>query len=242
MDFTSVTRLAEVIGVNLILCGDNAVIVGLALHRLPPSRQRRASIIGITAAVVLQIAATLTVASLLRLPVISSLGGMVLIWIAFRMGPKKDEDRAVSDGHHRDDFPESILTLITAYLVMCLDNILAVAAVAREHPIFIVFGLLLSCGLLIPGSLFIAGVMKRYPLLVSAASALLGWVGGAMIAAPLAAFGHGLESTAAQIIIPSLIAVVVISASTWWSFCKQNVPLLRSLKWSIRDRDRLHGR
>jgi YjbE family integral membrane protein len=213
-NFADTARLIEIVGVNLILSGDNAVVVGLAIRKLPAAQRKTASIAGITGAVVVQTAATLTVASVLRLSVVSCIGGILLTWIAIRLLQDNGGSPGSLDGS--GDVFHSIITVISAYLVMCLDNILAVAAVAREHPALLVFGLLLSCVLLIPGSLLIAELMKRYPLLVTAGAALLGWTAGTMIAPALALFRHGLDGKMAQTLAPLLMTIVIVTSPSWW--------------------------
>lgn len=213
-DFANVARLIEIITVNLILSGDNAVVVALALHKLPAAQRKVASIAGLAGAVLVQIAATLTVASLLRLAAVSCVGGCLLTWIAIRL--LHDDGGEVSPGQDSPGLSHSIAAVIIAYLVMSLDNILAVAAVAQAHHTLLVFGLLLSCSLLVPGSLIIAEVMKRYPLVVTAGAALLGWTAGTMITPALMLLGGVNESKTVQILTPYLIAILVVTSTWWW--------------------------
>lgn len=214
-DFADAWKLVEIVGVNLILSGDNAVMVGLALRKLPATQRKTASIAGIGGAVLVQIMATLTIASLLRLPVVSCVGGILLTWVAIRL-LRNDSGREASFGEAGRSAWHSIVTVIAAYLVMCIDNILAIAALAQAHPALLVFGLLLSCALLIPGSVLVAELMRRYPLLVTAGGALLGWTAGTMITSAVALFRDGPHGIMAQMLVPALVTTLVVTSPRWW--------------------------
>jgi predicted tellurium resistance membrane protein TerC len=109
-----------------------------------------------------------------------------------------------------------MVTVVFAYLVMCLDNILAIAAVGQDHPALLALGLTMSCVLLIPGSLVIAELMKRYPLLVRIGAGVLGWTGGTMVAAALPVLGDRFSGPMAQFLVPVLTAATVVSSPSWW--------------------------
>jgi YjbE family integral membrane protein len=214
-NFADAALLAEVVGMNSILSGDNMVVVGLALRQLPVAQRKTASVAGITGAIVIEIAATLLVASALRFPVVECVAGVLLTWIAIRL---VRNNAASSDSLNESpaNLRHPILSVTTGYLVMCADNVLAVAALARGHPVPLAVGLLLSCALLIPGSLLIADLMRRYPLLVTAGAAVLGWTAGTMMAAVLPRFRNSLESEIVQPITALLMAVIVLTSPLWW--------------------------
>jgi YjbE family integral membrane protein len=216
-------RLFEIVGVNILLSGDNAIAVGMAIHNLPTTQGQIASAAGIGAAILLQIAATLTVARLLKLPAVSLAGGFLLCVIAIRL-TRKDGDLPqptpyafLDEGLYR-----SIVTVTGAYFVMCFDNILAIAAVGRGHPVLLVVGTLLSSAVIIPTSLVIANLMKRYPVMLTIGSAILGWVSGSMLAAVASLLGHLPIGPVTQILIPAVITVIVVTSPWWWRSRNRN--------------------
>jgi YjbE family integral membrane protein len=214
--FLDAAHLIEIIGVNLVLSGDNAIVVGMAIRRLPAVQRKTALIVGIAGAMAVQIAATLTVAWVFQRPVVSCIGGILLMWIAIGL-LQNDGGTTDAVGVHNGSVRHSIVMVATAYLVMCLDNIVAVAAMARGHLALLVFGLLLSCVLLLPGGLLIAEMMKRYPSLVMAGAGVLGWTAGLMIVQALMAFfGYAFDGELVQKLIPLLMAVVVVTSPLWW--------------------------
>jgi YjbE family integral membrane protein len=218
-NFADVARFLEIVGTNLILSGDNVIVVGLVIRKLPAPRRKIASIAGVAGAAMIQIAATLTAAWVLRLPVVSCIGGVLLAWIAIRLLQNDVSNSSVIRISSKD-MRRSILTVMAACLVMCLDNVLAVAAVAGDHLVLLVYGLLLSCALSIPCSLLIADLLKRHPLLITAGAAVLGWTAGIMIVPALSFFGNVFDGTAARILVPPLITIVVITSPWWWPSCE----------------------
>lgn len=217
-------RLFEIAGVNIMLSGDNAVVVAMAIRNLPVAQRKIASAAGISGALLVQIAATLTVASLLEHPLVSLVGGLLLGWVAIRLLQEngKPQERAVAEPpdqrlHH------SILIVLGAYLVMCLDNILAIAAVGHGHPELLVFGLLLSGALLIPASLLIADLMRRYPITLMVGAALLGWTAGSMIAVLPSHLNEILHGRIDQLFIPAAMTVVVVTSPLWRRWADKNV-------------------
>ena len=215
---TDAARLLEVAGVNLILSGDNAIVVAMAIRQLPEAERKIASIAGISGALMVQAIVTLTLASLLEFPAISVAGGILLGFIAIRLLRENSEgglnqvlaERSTRGLHH------SILLVVGAYLVMCLDNILAIAAVGHGHPAILVFGILLSGALMVPASLLIANLMKKYPITLKVGAGLLGWTAGSMIAVIVPPFSKRFDGQIAQIFIPAMMTVVVVTSSWWW--------------------------
>lgn len=218
-------RLLEIAGVNVVLSGDNAVVVAMAIRNLPTTQRRIASAAGISGALLLQTAATLTVASLLGHPAVSLSGGFFLAWIAIRLLHQSGNtgQPAVDEPPYRR-LHHSILTVLFAYLVMCPDNILAIAAIGRGHPDLMVLGLLLSAGLLVPASLLIADLMKRYPLTLTVGAGLLGWTAGSMIAVIPLRLNDLLRVPFNQIFIPAAMTVAVVTSPWWWPSGDENLP------------------
>ncbi len=217
-------RLFAIVGVNILLSGDNAIAVGLAIHNLPTKQGQIASAAGIGLAILLQIAATLTVVRLLKLPAFSLAGGLLLCLIAIGLTRR--------DGNLRQpphDFPlqtlrRSIVTVTGAYFVMCLDNILAIAAVGQSHPVLLIVGMLLSGAVIIPASLMITNMMKRYPVTLTIASAILGWVAGSMLAMVASGLGHLPMEPVSQFLITVGITVIVLISPRWWRSESRNAP------------------
>ncbi len=217
LSFNDAARLFEVAGVNILLSGDNAVVVGMAIRNLPAAQRKVASAVGISGAMLVQTAATLTVASLLEYPVVLLAGGFLLVWIAIRLlRDNGNAQETVRCGRTDQDLHRSIITVAGAYLVMCLDNTLAIAAVGRGYPALLVFGLLLSAALLVPASLLIANLMKRYPVTLAVGAGILGWTAGSMIAAVLSPLGESLCVRFTQLITSVVMTVVVVTSPLWW--------------------------
>jgi YjbE family integral membrane protein len=159
--------LGQIIAFDLILSGDNAVVIGMAANRLPPIHRRRAIVIGGAGAVILRVIFTALVALLLDVPLIQAAGGLLLIWIAYRLvKPHGSEEARVTEA---DTLMQAIRTIIIADAVMSLDNMLAVGAAAHGELWLLLFGLGLSIPLLLFGSELISRLLSRVPVLM--------WVG-----------------------------------------------------------------
>ncbi len=167
MEFESIGALSRIIAFDLILSGDNAVVIGLAANRLSADNRRRAILVGGAGAVILRIIFTALVAYLLDIPLLQAAGGLLLIWIAFRLA----KPHAPEEAHVRsaDSLIAAIKTIILADAVMSLDNMLAVGAAAEGELWLLLFGLALSIPILLFGSELISRLLSRYPILV--------WVG-----------------------------------------------------------------
>lgn len=213
--FIDAARLFEIAGLNIILSGDNVIVVGMAIRNLPPAQGRISSAAGIGGAVVVQTVATLMVASLLELPAVSLAGGILLILIAIRLA-RQDGLRSQPADIQAGSLPGSIMTVIVAYLLMSLDNVVAVAAVGREHPALLALGLAFSGALLIPASLLTANLMRRYPLTLRIGAGLVGWTAGSMIAALLPPLSEILQGRIVQLFIPAVTTVGVVTSPWWW--------------------------
>jgi len=169
----------QIIMIDAVLSGDNAVVIALACRNLPPAQRRRGLLWGVVGAVVLRIVLTSTTALVLGLPWLKLAGGLLLLWIGVRLMVPGDED-----GHDiapADHLWGAIRTVVIADFVMSLDNVVAVAGAAHGDLGLLVFGLLVSIPLIIGSSQVVLHLMERWPLLVVLGAALLGWVAGAMI-------------------------------------------------------------
>jgi len=171
--------LGAIIWVNIILSGDNAVVIALAARSLPQRQQRQAVIWGAGAAVVLRIVLTVVAVELLKLPYLKLLGGALLLWIAVKLlVPEDDDGDGVTSSAH---LLGAIKTILIADLVMSLDNVIAVAAVAKGSVLLLVLGLLISIPLVVFGATMLMKVMERYPVIITVGAALIGYVSGEML-------------------------------------------------------------
>ena len=171
--------LLQIIWINVLLSGDNAVVIALACRSLPEKARRTGIVLGAGVAVVLRILFTGIVATLLALPWLKLIGSLALMWIAVDLAaPNEGGEDAVAAS---DSLWKAVGTVVVADLVMSLDNVVAIAAAARGHWELFVFGLLLTIPLIIAGSSLVMAVIDRFPLLVWAGAALLGWVAGEML-------------------------------------------------------------
>lgn len=166
--------LLSIIGINIILAGDNAVVIALAARGLPPELARRAIVYGALLAVVLRIVLTSLVVLLFTVPFVKAVGGLLLLIIAWRLGTQDDEDPDVSEAA---ELRTAILTILSADLVMSLDNVLAVAGAAKGNYVLIALGLAISIPIVMGGATLLLGVMRKYPLLVYVGVGLVAWTG-----------------------------------------------------------------
>ena len=172
------TGLGQIILINLVLSGDNAVVIALAARSLPAPQQKQAIFWGSGAAVVMRIALTVVAVELLRLPYLKIIGGLLLLWIAIQLLLPEGEGEA--HGGKRVGFWSALRTILIADLVMSLDNVIAVAAAAKGSLALLVIGLAISVPLVIFGSTLLLKVMERFPIIITIGAALLGWVAGEM--------------------------------------------------------------
>src|SRR4051812_10062251 len=175
--------LAKIIGVNVILSGDNAVVIALAARSLPAKQQKQAVFWGAGAAIVLRIALTLFAVALLELPWLKLVGSLLLFWIGIKLLIPEDDDPDIKASEH---MMVAIRTILIADLVMSLDNVIAVAAAAGGSVILLVLGLAISIPLVIFGATLLIKLMERYPVIITIGAGLIGWVAGEMLIADMA--------------------------------------------------------
>jgi YjbE family integral membrane protein len=169
--------LAKIIGVNIVLSGDNAVVIALAARSLPPKQQRQAIFWGAGAAIVLRIILTVFAVALLTLPWLKLVGAALLLWIGVKLLMPEE---AGEDIDASDSLMAAIKTILIADLVMSLDNVIAVAAAAGGSLVLLVLGLAISIPLVIFGATMLIKVMERWPVIITLGAALLGFVAGEM--------------------------------------------------------------
>jgi len=170
--------LLKIIGVNIVLSGDNAVVIALAARSLPPKQQKQAIFWGAGAAVVLRIVLTMFAVALLMLSWLKIVGGLLLFWIGIKLLVPEDGDDNVSAS---DNLMVAIRTILIADLVMSVDNVIAVAAAAGGSMTLLILGLAISIPLVVFGATLLVHLMERYPVIITVGAALIGLVAGEML-------------------------------------------------------------
>ena len=172
------TGLMTIIWVNIILSGDNAVVIALAALSLPKHQQGKAIFWGAGAAVVLRIILTIIAVEMLKISFLKIIGGLLLFWIAVKLLMSEDGDANVKSS---DNLIQAIKIILIADLVMSLDNVVAVAAAAKGSILLLVLGLAISIPLVIFGATILMKLMERYPIIVIIGAALIGSVAGELL-------------------------------------------------------------
>ena len=175
--------IIKIVWIDMLLSGDNAVVIALAARSLPPEQQRKAILMGAGFAIVLRVVLTFVAAKLLQLPFLELAGGILLLWIGVGLLKGESADDA-NNGEQKGSgsMAAAIRTIVLADLVMSLDNVIAVAATAGGDFVLLIFGLAVSIPLMIFGSTLMIKLMTRFPWIVPAGAALIGWVAGETIA------------------------------------------------------------
>jgi YjbE family integral membrane protein len=177
---TYALQVLRIIGIDIILAGDNAVVIALACRSLPQKQRMMGIILGAGAAIMLRVLFTLIVQRILDISLLKLVGGLVLLWIAVKLLIAEESDG--DDVKSGSSLWEAVRIVAIADMVMSLDNVLAIAAAAHGDPDLIIFGLLVSIPLVVGGATLITNLLTRYPVLVWAGAALLGWIAGELIA------------------------------------------------------------
>jgi YjbE family integral membrane protein len=172
------TGLMMIIWVNIVLSGDNAVVIALAARSLPKRQQGKAIAWGAGAAVVLRIILTIVAVEALKWPYLKIIGGLLLLWIATKLLMPEDGG---DDVESSENLIQAIKVILIADLVMSLDNVIAVAAAAKGSVLLLVLGLAISIPLVIFGATLLMKLMERYPIIITIGAGLLGWVAGEML-------------------------------------------------------------
>jgi YjbE family integral membrane protein len=171
--------LGQIIVADLLLAGDNAVVIALAVRSLPAAQQKKAIIFGTVAAVVMRVALTIVAAQLLTFPYLKIIGAVALLYVGVSLLLPDDHDEGsdLAKGA-TGSMSAAIRTILIADLVMSLDNVIAVAAASRGDTLLLVLGLLISIPLVVYGSTLLLKVIERFPVIVWIGAALLGYIAG----------------------------------------------------------------
>ena len=204
--------LSQIILINIVLSGDNAVVIALACRSLPARQQKKAILFGSVGAIVLRVILTFFAVYLLTLPYLKLVGAALLLWIGVGLLKGEDDDGDIAENA---GLMAAIKTIIIADFVMSLDNVIGVAAAAHGNVALLVMGLVISIPLIVFGSTIILRLMTRFPVIITAGAGLLGWVAGEMaISDPVIAHTvenfHWLHTGA-----PVAGAVLVVAIGKW---------------------------
>jgi len=172
-------EIFEIIWINILLSGDNAILIALACRQLSAHQRRWGVFLGALGGVILRVVFTLIVVELLGVPLLKAAGSLLLLLVAIKLLIDETEP---SDVKAKPNLWGAVMSIIMADAVMSLDNVIAIAAAARGSARLIIFGLVLSVPIVMFGAGFLLKALERFPLLVWAGAALLGWVSGEMMA------------------------------------------------------------
>ena len=174
--------LLQIIGIDILLSGDNAVVIALACRSLPANQRRRGIILGAGAAIVLRVIFAAFIVHLLAVPYLKIVGGLLLFWIAIKLLQPEEESHDADGVDPARNLYQAIRTIVVADAVMSLDNVVAIAAAAKGDVALLALGLLISIPLIVYGSTLILHLLDRYPVIIAVGGALLGYIAGETIA------------------------------------------------------------
>jgi YjbE family integral membrane protein len=216
--------LAEIGWINILLSGDNAVVIALACRSLPHDMRKWGILLGVGPAIVLRIIFTAFVGALLAIPFLKLVGSALLLWIAVGLMLPDAGDDPAHPGEHHGSLWVAIRTIVVADVVMSLDNVIAIAAAAKGDTLMLVAGLLLSMPMIIFGSALLLRVMDRFPILIAAGAGLLGWIAGELaVSDPLV---HAWAEHRGPLVakgVPALGAVLVVTTGYLWAAQRRRV-------------------
>jgi len=170
--------LLKIIAIDIVLSGDNAIVIAMATRNLPVEQRNKAIFWGTAGAVILRILFAIIIVWLLKIPYVNIIGGLLLLWIAFKVLVGEEEEAHISA---QSGLSKAIGTIILADAVMSLDNVVAVAGAANGHVFMIALGVAISIPIMIFGSKFIVKAMEKYGWIAYVGSGILAWTAGEMI-------------------------------------------------------------
>jgi YjbE family integral membrane protein len=172
------TALGMIIFIDLILAGDNAIVIGLAARKLPPEQQKKAIFWGTFGAVAIRIVATVLIVYLLKIPGLQLVGGLLLVWIAYKLMITEEGHKEIQP---KDTLWASIRTIVIADAAMGIDNVIAVAGAAHGDTLLVVIGLLISVPIVVWGSTLFIKLVNKFPSIVYIGSGVLAYTAAKMI-------------------------------------------------------------
>ncbi len=204
--------LSQIVLINIVLSGDNAVVIALACRSLPPHQQKKAIVFGSVGAIVLRVVLTFFAVMLLDLPYLKLIGAAALLWIGVGLLKSDDGDENL-EGH--SNLASAIKTIVVADLVMSLDNVIGVAAAAKGNVVLLVVGLVISIPLIIFGSAILLRIMGRFPIIITLGAGLLGWVAGEMAMSDPAISVWSAQQHTLHMLAPAAGALAVVALGKW---------------------------
>lgn len=221
--------VGQIILIDILLGGDNAIVIALACRHLPPQLRMKGIVYGTAGAIIIRIVLIAFAVTLLTLPYLKLIGGLLLLWIGAKLLVDDEEDLDGINGGDR--LATAIKTIIVADLAMSIDNVIAVASAAEQADasykmVLVVFGIMVSIPVVIWGSSIVLKIMDRVPSLITAGAALLGYLGGSMIAGDAAVagwFAALLPSTllhfpdiGVRLSLAGIVGALLVVAGRWW--------------------------
>lgn len=177
--------VGQIILIDILLGGDNAVVIALACRGLPPKQRKLGIIYGTAGAILLRVVLIAFALALLAIPYLKVVGGLLLIWIGVKLLMPQDEGEDHGNIQSSDKLWAAVKTVIVADLVMSVDNVLAIAGAAEsagQHQLpLVIFGLLVSIPIIVAGSQIVLKLMDRFPIIITLGGMLLGWIAGQMM-------------------------------------------------------------
>lgn len=208
--------LGSIILLDILLGGDNAVVIAMAANKLPANLRRKAILIGTGGAVVIRLVMTLIAVWLLTIPFLQALGGLILLPIAVKLLVPAEQEKNVTDS---DSLMGAIKTIIIADAAMGVDNVLAIAGASHGSFLLVACGFLISIPIIVGGSTVIGKLMDRFPVILYAGAGLLGWTAGSMIGHDkiLGTLMQQMAGTWAPMTLQIVLAAGVIAIGLWMS-------------------------
>lgn len=177
-----IMALLSILMIDIVLSGDNAIVIALASRNLPKEQQKKAIFLGTAGAIIVRVVLTIFVLYLMKVPFLQLIGGILLLWIAYNL-LSDDKDENIETVKTSKNLATAIRTIIFADLIMSLDNVIAVAGAAKGHVPLIIIGIAISIPIMVWGSRLILRIMERFPIILYIGVAILAWTGGSMILA-----------------------------------------------------------
>jgi len=206
----------QIMGINILLSGDNAVVIALAVRGLPARQRLWGMVLGAGCAAVLLILFTAIVATLMQLPYLKFAGGLALFWVAIKLVTPDESHDGGDSGEAADNLWRAVRIVVVANLVMSLDNVIAVAAAAKGNYILLGLGLAISIPIVIAGSALFLWIIERFPIIIWGGGALLGWIAGGLLPDDPVVAQYFTEATADKIETASAIAGAIVVVLVGW--------------------------
>lgn len=210
------SSLASIIVIDLVLAGDNAIVIALAARNLPKGHQFRAIFWGTVGAIIVRVIMTAAVLWLLKLPGLMLVGGVVLIPIALKLLRRDAEPSPQHPMRRASDFWSAIFTIMVADALMGLDNVLGIAGASGGHLGLVVLGLLVSVPLVVWGSTLLLKLIERYPVIIYVGAAAIAWTSARMLTSDGLVKGWFDAHDALRYVVDAVLVIGVVGIGWWW--------------------------